>query len=282
MLGASPRGLVLAREKGWLLAWDKDNWLYLLDRKGQLQAQVRAPAALATACCAEDGSAFAVAGHHGEVCFLAPDLVSRWQRVVPERAVAVALDLFGQYLAVADAQGHVHVFDRLGRSVCQLTNPRPLQYLTFVPEAPYLLGSADFGLVACFDLTGHAVWHDGPVVHVGSLAVSGDGSRILLGCFSEGLRGYTLTGRKLERLGAPEPCRLAALTYDGRYTLVAGMGPRLFLLDRAGRTLATHELDQPAVGLALDALGDRAAVALGDGRVLDLDLREALPLQRRN
>jgi hypothetical protein len=204
----------------------------------------------------------------------------RWQRVVPRRAVAAALDPFGQYLAVSDDRGNLCVFDRRGRPVCRVKNPRPLQHLAFVPEAPRLVGSADFGLVACYDLNGRCAWRDGPVVHTGSLAVSGDGSRILLACFSEGLRGYSLTGQKLDRLPVPEPCRLAALTYDGRFTLIAGLGERLLLLDPKGHPLCTHLLDQPAVAVALGALGDRAVVALPDGRVLDFDLREALVFLR--
>ena len=37
------RSLCLAREKGWLLVRDETDWLYLLDRNGERQGQVRAP-----------------------------------------------------------------------------------------------------------------------------------------------------------------------------------------------------------------------------------------------
>jgi hypothetical protein len=273
VLTAPPLGLSLAREKGWYLAWDKDNWLHLFSRSGQRQAQVRAPIALTAACCAEDGSSFAVAGSQGEVCLLAPDLMPRWQRTVPHPVTAVALDPFGQYLAAADAEGGLYVLDRLARPVCKARTPRPLHHLAFIPEAPYLMGCADFGLVACFDLTGRCAWRDMPVVHIGSLAVSGDGDRIVLACFSEGLRGYSRTGTKLETKPVPEPCRLAALSYDGHFTLIAGLSDRLHLLDRGGHTLATHQLEHPAGAVALNALGDRAAVAVRDGCLAELDLR---------
>ena len=50
-LAAPARGLTLAREKGWILAWDETHWLYLLNQNGERQAQIRAPGALVAACC---------------------------------------------------------------------------------------------------------------------------------------------------------------------------------------------------------------------------------------
>lgn len=276
-LASTPRGLSLARERGLLFAWDGENWLYLFDGSGQRQAQVRVPTAVTSAAAADDGSAFAVAGRRGDVYLLAPDLMPRWQHTLPQRAEAVALDPFGQYLAAADAGGGLYFFDRLARAVGKARTPRPLRHLAFVPEAPYLLGCADFGLVACFDLTGRCAWRDGPVAHLGSLAVSGAGGRILLACFTEGLRGYALSGKRLERLPLPEPCRLAALSYDGRFTLTAGLGGHLRLLDHAGHPLAGFPQEFPAVAAALSALGDRAAVATEDGRVAELDWRVPAP-----
>src|SRR5262249_7646399 len=98
-LSARPRGLALARERGWLLAWDDNNWLYLLNHAGQRQAQVRQAASLAAACCADDGSAVGAAGAGGEIWWLAPDLTTRWERALAVPALAVATDPFGHYLA---------------------------------------------------------------------------------------------------------------------------------------------------------------------------------------
>jgi hypothetical protein len=273
-IAVAPRGVALAREKGWLLAWDDKHWLYLLNGSGERQGQTRTPRDLTVACCAEDGTQYAAAGSKGEVWWLAPDLVPRWERSVPHRAVAAAMDPFGQYLAVADSRGAVRLFDRYGRTVSQLQSPRPLHHLAFVPAAPLLVGSADYGLVTCFDLAGNWVWREGLVAHVGSLAVSGDGSRIILACFTEGLQRYSLAGKKMGRLPLAEPCRLTALTFDGSSAAVAGLSNRLLLLDADGRTLVNYLLPRPAAALALAALGDTAVVGLADGPLLGIDLRE--------
>jgi hypothetical protein len=269
-LGAAPRGLALARESNGLLVWDQTNWLYLLSRKGERQAQIQAPGSLAAACCADDGSSYAAVSKKGEVWWLAPDLTPRWQRTVPQRAVAVALDPFGQYLAVGDSRGCLYFLDRHGRPRSQIQCPRPLHHLAFVPAAPFVVGSADYGLVACFDLDAQCVWLDGLVAHVGSLAVSGDGEQLLLACFTEGLQRYNLAGCKQGRLALGEPCRLAALAFDGRLVLAAGLSNRLHLLDRDGRLLCTHLLDKTPVALRLGALGDTAVTALSDGRIIAL------------
>ena len=144
-LSAPPRGLALAREKDWLLAWDVNHWLHLFNARGRRQAQV-CVAGATVAACADDGSALAAGDSDGKVSWLAPDLTTRWSRIVPERVLALALDPFGQYVAAADAGGTVHIFDSQGRDVVRTQGPRPLHFLAFVPTVPYLMGSSDFGL----------------------------------------------------------------------------------------------------------------------------------------
>src|SRR5262249_53406119 len=160
--------------------------------------------------------------------------------------LAVALDPFGRRIAVADAGGHVSLFDRRGRQLARVETPRPLRHLAFVPEAPRLVGCADLGLLACFDPAGHCLWREGLVGHVGALAGAGAGGRTALACFSEGLRFSALAGRKEGGVAPPEPCRLVALSYDGGRLLVGGLGNRLLLLDRDGQTLESLTLDGPA------------------------------------
>jgi hypothetical protein len=273
-LPAQPRGLALARERGWVLAWDTHHWICLLNRAGDRQAQWHTPGKLVAACCADDGSAYAAVGGKGEVWWLAPDLMPRWERAIPDPATAVAMDCLGQYLAVADARSNLHLLDLTGRTVFRVQSPRPLHHLAFVPAAPLLVGCADYGLVACFESTGKLLWRDGLVAHIGSLAVTGDASQIALACFSEGIQRYTGAGAKIDRLTLPEPCHLAALSFDGRQLLVAGLGNQIRLLDPQGQTLATHIFDQPAAALSLGALGDRAVAALIDGPVVGLSLPE--------
>ncbi|MBV9125135.1 MAG: hypothetical protein JO112_17405 [Planctomycetes bacterium] len=272
-----PRGLVRAREKGWVLTWDDHDWLYLLNSQGDRQGQKHLPTGLAGACCSDDGSSYAVLGAGGEISWLTPDLMARWERSLSQRPVAAAMDPYGQYLAIADHRGHLFLLDRLGRERFHIQCPRPLHHLAFIPAAPMLAACSDFGLAGCLDMTGRWMWRDGLVVNVGSLAVSGDGERLALACFSEGLRVYSLWGQSLDPVPVPEPCRLAAVTFAGQVFLTAGLSHDLFLLDSGGRSLGNYSLEQPAIALALGALGDMALAALADGSLVSLEIAEALP-----
>ena len=258
---------MLAREAITLLTWDDGGNLCLLNRHGSRQAHRPFPGQLVGACAADDGSAYAAIGPLGEVHWLAPDLTERWHKAYPTPLVAAALDPFGQYLAVCDGRGHLRIMDRKGKRVMTANCPRPLLHLAFVPTAPFLIGAADFGLVACFDLTGQCIWRAGLVAHVGSLAVSETGSTLALACFTEGIQRYDLAGKSLGRHNPGTGCRLAALTMDGQRSLVAGLGPGLLLSDANGKPVASGETELPSVALALAALGDIAYVALPDGRV---------------
>lgn len=269
-LAAPPCGLALARERGWLLVWDSEHNLHLFNRSGEVQARRQTADALADACCADDGSGFAAASVGGQVWMLAPDLTPRWERMRPRPATAVALDSFGQYLAAADGRGGLTLYDRNGRARWNAANARPLQHLAFIPERPALAAAADFGLVACYGAAGNVLWRDAPMVHTGSVAVSGDGATIVLACFSDGLSCYALEDRKRRGLEGMGPCRLAAASYDGDAFLTADLEQHLQLRDAAGAVRGEWPLESAPVSLALSALGDEAYVALADGRILML------------
>jgi hypothetical protein len=257
----------MAREKHTFLAWDENHWLSLYNHKGERQGQMRCPGGLASACAADNGSAYAAVGQRGEVWWLAPDLMARWQRSVRQAAVASCLDPHGQYLAVSDARGGVNLFDCHGRFLWQAQTPRPLHHLCFVPEQPLLVGCADVGFVIAFDFKGQVAWRDGVSSQVGSLAVTGKGDRVVVACFSEGLRLYNAAGQKQGSQILPEPCRLVSLSYDGRVTLAVGLSQKVILADREGKVLDTVTADQPVTAVTLGALGENAGLALADGRL---------------
>jgi hypothetical protein len=261
------RSLCLARESGWLLVRDENHWLYLLNRTGDRQAQVHAPKELTACACADDSSALVTGGREGDIWWLAPDLMPRWQRSLGQRIEALAVDPLGQYVAIADTGGGLSLLTRKGHLVWKVQTPRSLRHLAFIPEAPFLIGCADFGLVANFDTGGRMVWRDGLVANVGSLAVNGDGSTIALACFGDGLCRYSLKDSRPRRQALADPCCLAVLSYDGRLVLTTGLSPGIGLLDAHGHVRGDYRLDEVAVALALSPLADRAVAGTASGRV---------------
>lgn len=204
----------------------------------------------------------------GEVWWLDPDLTARWQRRMEFPACAAAMDSFGQYAAVCDQKGWLRVYNRLGDVVFLLSSPRPLLHLAFAPETARLFASADYGLVACFDLTGRWLWRDGLVSHVGGLAVRGDGDLLLLAGFSDGLHCYRGDGQKVPPVSVGEACARAVMSFDGDRLLAAGMNHRLMLLDTTGQTLTMQTFEKSITAIALSALGDVAFVGAGEIQAL--------------
>src|SRR5205807_8732369 len=123
----------------------------------------------------------------------------------------------------------------------------------FVPGAPTLCGSADYGHVGSFNLRGDWLWRDGLVARVGGLSISGDGTQLLLACFSEGLRRYDKDGKPLPTLALAEPSQLVAQSYDGATILAAGLSTQLWLTDARGGVRASQRWSQPIIALALGA-----------------------------
>jgi hypothetical protein len=257
-----------------LLIWDGEHNLVRLDRLGQVVVRRPATGPLVSAVCSDDGNTLAAIGKRGHVWMMSADLTTTWERSLPRRPVALALEHLGRLLAVADEAGGVQVLDSTGKMVWNATAARPLVHLAFVPEAPVLVGSAEFGLVCAFDRMGHCMWRDGLVAHVGSLAVSGDGGRIVLACFTEGLCCYALSQPKQERLPKAGPSRLAVLSYSGQAILTVGLDGQLVL--RNGGGTVRDELPLPAapVALAMEALGDAALAALAGGELVRVELPE--------
>lgn len=266
-LPARPRGLSLAREQGSLLTWVDTHWLYLLNRAGQRQAQRHLGTGIVSACVSDDGSACCAATIAGLLVWLAPDLTPRWQVSLAAGPVALAIDPHGQYAACADGAGQIHLFDRLGCEVANISCPRPIHHLAFVPELPLLVACAEYGFVGAFDLAGQCAWREGLVAHVGGLAVTGNG-QCALACFSEGLLRFGPGGQRLEQLAAGETCRLVSVDFTGGRFLVGGPSKGLLLFDGAGNVVDKHQLEHAIVALALGPLGTDARRALADNCVI--------------
>jgi hypothetical protein len=268
-LDESPLGLLHQREAGGLVVWGERGGLTALSRSGTVQARTRftEPPRVAVA---DDGSDVAVATS-GQLMWLAPDLRPRWQRSIPSPATALALDPFGRFLAVADAQSRLEVLDRDGRQVLAVESPKAFHHLAFVPAAPALIAAADFGLLARLELpSGEWAWRASVVAHVGGLAVADSGEPVVLACFSAGLRRYSAAGKAVP---TPElPGRSVALTFDGRLTVVLGTDDTLTGLNPLGEVVLSGTVDEPVRAMALSALGDTAFVATAGGAVRALDL----------
>jgi hypothetical protein len=248
----------LAREAGTLLVWDAAHRLTLLDRQGQARAEKASAVGLTAIASADDGSRYAAGSQAGHVWLLNGELRTRREVSVQGKPTAMALEAFGQRLAVADESGSLHFFDQRGRTCWKVHTPRPLRWLRFAVERPVLVGAADQGLVVCYDADGKCLWQDVLFAYIGGLGVSGDGRRIALACYSEGVRPYDEEGKKSALFAGVSPVKRLALSYDGQRLLAEDLQQALSLRTLTGSALWTARVEEPIVGLALGALGTEA------------------------
>src|SRR5260370_15333773 len=78
-VSSSLRGLSAARERGWLLLWDAQDNLFLVNHSGARQAQAKAPGRLAAACAADDAPSVVAVWQPRAPRSLSPDLTPRRQ-----------------------------------------------------------------------------------------------------------------------------------------------------------------------------------------------------------
>ncbi|MGF1581159.1 MAG: PQQ-binding-like beta-propeller repeat protein [Gemmataceae bacterium] len=260
-------GFSVVRERGWLLAWDRAHWLYVLDGQGRPQSQ-RQFSGLRSASGADDGSGYVAVGQDGEIWVLAPDLMPRWEKKLSGGALAVAVDAFGYHLAVSGVASQLRVYTADGETVSKTTTPRPLHHIRFVPASVHLIASSDYGLVAAFDLEGQVQWRDGLVANVGHLCTDGYGEQILLATFGEGIQRYSVQNGKQGRWTMPTPVSLVAQSFDGALIVTSGRGNRIMILRPNGQPLVSTKVPTSPTALAVDPMGMSLFVGFHDGRIV--------------
>lgn len=266
-------GLAFAAESQHLFTWADPPRLALW-HGGRVVAERQGAEPLLAGTCAGDGAAFAVASTSGRLWLLNADLRTIWERQLAVAAVGLGLDPLGDLLAVSDTAGGLLLLDAAnGREVWRVETARPLRHLAFVPERPLLVGAAETGLVAAFDPAGTCVWQHGLAAFIGSLAVPGDGSRIVLAGHGEGPICFDAAGARVRALTHLGPCRRLALSYDGRLVLCENGRGQLVVATSGGVELSSYTPPGKVAGLAFAPLGDRVLVGLREGGLHELTLQ---------
>ena len=209
-----------------------------------------------------------MAGQRGALSLLTPDFSTIWKAEVEGGILSIALDSLGQAAVAANRQGALFRFDRGGARVARGQSPRPLWRLAMVPTAQQVIGAADFGLVAAFDEKLTISWRETPVTHLGSLAIDGEGNKILVASFSEGITWIDGSGKSQKNLVTPVPCGQVCLSFDGEYLLAGGVGNQVMVLGSQGELLAQHEMADQVQALGYGPLGQEIYAVLAGGTIV--------------
>ncbi|APW59431.1 hypothetical protein [Paludisphaera borealis] len=277
------KGLAFAREAGRILAWDEGNQLYLLTTHGETMSSSRAPSRVLSGAISDDGSLIALLCEHENtgLLLMSGDFEIVSERPAPGEASFVTTDPHGRYVAVGSRLGAVTLVNRHGRAAGRIETIQAIAHLCFVPDRPFIVGAAAFGMLAGVELEAsktpgrldpEVVWQDRLMSNVGRLTVSGDGSMILASCFTHGIQRFDLNGRNEGSYHLGGTVSHAIPDFPGRSIAAATLEGELAIMNSAGNVRWRTRLARPVIALEIDPLGRYVIHGSSTGEITRLDL----------
>jgi len=277
------KGLSFAREAARVLAWDEGNQLYLLTMHGEMMSSSRAPSRVLSGAISDDGSLIALLCEHDSagLLLMSGDFEVHSERAAPGEPSFVATDPHGRYVAVGSRLGAVTLFSRHGKPAGRIDTIQAMAHLCFVPDRPFIVGAAAFGMLAGVELEAsrtpgrldpEVVWQDRLMSNVGRLTVSGDGSMILASCFTHGIQRFDLNGRNEGSYHLGGTVSHAIPDFPGRSIAAATLEGELAIMNSAGNVRWRTRLARPVLALEIDPLGRYVIHGSSTGEISRLDL----------
>jgi hypothetical protein len=263
----------LARETGEILLADMSGGLYLLDRRGRVQALIRTRHELQRIAWADTGTAGVAAFDDQTVAWFDRKLQFQWTREVPDDVMSVAIDPHGTHVAICMADAVSTVLNSDSHKVSRFTTVRPLRYVQLLATATDLIAAAEHGLVGRFSFKGETIWTEKLWSNVGDLAATGDGRNVYLAGFAHGVQTYD---------GDDGAARGAFVTegtvsqvtcgYSRKQLVAATLERQLFAISDGGELVWNLTLPEELNRVLMSPLGDWIVLGFASGRVVRLDV----------
>ncbi len=276
------KGLALAREAGSVFAWDEADQLYRVDARGQFQSVARAPGKVVAGSVSDDGSLVALLGEGNRLWLLDGDFDLVHDRPAISDALSLAVDPHGRYVAVASRVNLVQFYTKHAKPAGKFETRQPQASLVFVPDRPFIVGIGAYGSISGFALIprgssgiidGALAWDEALMSGVGRVATTGDGSMILIACYTHGVQRFDLEGRAEGAYHLGGSAGHAVPDFAGRMIAVSTLEGELAILGGAGNVRWRTTLNRPAIALEADALGRHVIYGQATGEIVRLDLR---------
>lgn len=278
------KGASFAREAGTILAWDEGNQLYLLNMLGEHLSTSRFPSKIQFGAISDDGSLIALLGEgksDAGLILLSADFGVLVERPAPSEPTFMAIDPHGRYLAVGSRSGRVNLINRYGRPAGRFETIQPLSHLCFIPDRPFLIGAAAFGMLAGITvgptrpgapLDVEVAWHERLMSNVGRLTASGNGGMVLASCYTHGIQRFDMNGRNDGSYHLGGTVAHAVPDFPGRTIAAATLEGELAILNAAGNVRWRTHLPRPLLTLEIDPLGRYLIHGQATGEITRLNL----------
>ena len=262
--------LRLARETGEVLAADQSGRLFTIDRSGNLVEQTQGPTGIRAAVWSDTGAGgIAIVGDEKLYWFNRQLRLQGWLEQ-PEPVLAVAIEAHGRYAAASLVDGATVLFDATHERIRRFTTSLPLVAIEFLVDRPALVGTADHGLLCCRNFEGEPLWQQAVLTNVGDLVATGEGSQILLACFSHGVQCFDGTGRQLRSYHVEGTVSRVATSFWPQHLAATTMERQFFLISTTGQVEYQCALPDDVCRLACDPLGKAVVLGFKGGEILKL------------
>ena len=263
--------LDLARETSETVAADQSGGLYLLDRDGRIAVMNRGYHELTGLAWADTGEAGFIAFDGSQVCYLDRRLKMQWVRRMPVPIHAIACDPYGHHVAVALADGRTGIFNWERKRVAAFATPRPLRCLQFLATEPTLIGVSDYGLLCAYTLDGDAEWHERMWSSVGDLCVAGNGNRIFLASFHQGVQVHDGRGSSRGAYMVEGTVARVSCSFGAEKIMATTDERAIYWIDGAGRILWIAKTPESLTAIRCAPLGNAAICGFESGRIVRLE-----------
>ena len=257
-----------ARESGETFVLDAGGDLYRVGRDGSLLGVNRLREPLTRIAWSDAGTLGAAVSGDRKLMVFDESLAVLWETTAPDSITGLAVDPYGGYVAASlDDRGSI-IMSRHRKKVASFETIRPLVHLAFLASEPILVAAAEQGLMVGYSLGGERLWSEKVLSGVGSLAVAGDGSRIVLAGFTHGVPVHDEVGDALGSMMVDGTAVKAAIDIDSSRILVATLEQALYWVDADGDVLWVGQTPEPTLAMAVDPFGEFIQPAFaGDGVV---------------
>ncbi|MFO1020571.1 MAG: WD40 repeat domain-containing protein [Planctomycetales bacterium] len=227
-----------ARESGQVFCTDKSGHLWRFSPAGEVDAVQKLSEAPRAIAWSDDGTRGVGLFGENHLSWINSSLAVRETLQLPDTTVALAIDPYGEYIAVSTSSGSILVFDGPRQPVLHIDTLRPLTKLQFLTLKPELIGISDSGLIARFDMRGKQVWQINTFGSIGDCAADGKGESLFVASYALGLQKfdeagenegtYQLSGTVVKVACSHEATRLAVATQEGKLIWLSEMGEVLW------------------------------------------------------
>ena len=269
-----PDGVVaidFADEARTLLVGTVSGHLCLMNQNGDRVVEDRSFVRLRKLVWSDSGNiGVAVLGDNRMLCFDGR-LKPLWDVSITGRIVSIAISPHGSHIAFSSDAARLHLVTADRKEIAKVDTRRALEHLTFLAEAPELIGAAEFGQLCRFDLKGREIWNERLMNNAGDMAVSEGGKRIFLAAFNHGVQVYDRSGTQLGSFAIDGiPSRVSASATRNRVAVLT-LENRIFWLNFEGTIQWAVDISQdPPMHICTGPLGDRLFIATQSGCVLQI------------